>query len=156
MGRWSSYLDVPNVLILNECDPNIQLILTPTGFVFMGAGKSGKAFIVEHSKPPFHLTLAAARKLLRQVPTMPNDKTELDLCISSFLPKTFEPIREEFNLEHNRQGARYQTLLDESFPEHCLCTERLLELVAVENGLSVHDKVNRRALSIRLVGAGGQ
>jgi hypothetical protein len=60
MGRWSSYLDVPNVLILNECDPNIQLILTLTGFVFMGAGKRGKALIVEHSKPPFHVTLAAA------------------------------------------------------------------------------------------------
>jgi hypothetical protein len=87
---------------------------------------------------------------------MPNDKTELDLCISSFRQQTFEHIRKEFNLEHNRQGARYQTLLDESFPEHCLCTERLLELVAIENGLSVHDKVNRQALSIRMVGAGGQ
>jgi hypothetical protein len=115
----------------------------------MGAGKSGKALIVEHSKPPFHLTLAAAS---RQVPSMPNDKTELDLCISRFRQHTFEHIRKEFNLEHNRQGARYQTLLDESFPEHCLCTERLFELVAIENGLSVHDKVNRRALSIRLVG----
>jgi hypothetical protein len=47
-------------------------------------------------------------------------------------------------------------LLNEAFPEHCLCTGRLLELVAIENGLSVHDKVNRRALSIRLVGGGGQ
>ena len=156
-GRWSFFLSVPVVLVLNDCDPNIQLALTPTGLIFFGGGPAGRAVIVEKSSSPVHASLIEARMILRHIPTMPNDSTELDeICFSSFQNRRPEQIQQEFDLERIRQNSILKMLLSGVLPEHCLCTDKLLELTAVENGLSVHDKINRRALLIRLVGETGQ
>ena len=151
VGRWSICLSVPNIIVLNDCDPNIQLALTPGGFIFFGGGQQGQAVVIEKPGGAAQTTLKEARKIIQHIPTMPNDKTQLDeASISSFQKQN------DFQVECNFQDSFFRMLVSNAFPEHCLCTKMLIDLLAIESGLSVHDKVNRRSLSIRLVGESGQ
>eukprot|EP00961_Rhodomonas_salina_P148653 2000930-Rhodomonas_salina.1 len=78
VGRWVVYMGVPRVVIRNVCDEELCLLLTPAGFIVLGAGKNPAALRVEGGGEPEVMSVADAKRFIRHQPTQDDDPSEIE------------------------------------------------------------------------------
>lgn len=71
-------MGVPRVVIRNVCDEELCLLLTPAGFIVLGAGKNPAALRVEGGGEPEVMSVADAKRFIRHQPTQDDDPSEIE------------------------------------------------------------------------------
>ena len=184
-GRWIVGISVPYVILENKDSLEFQIALTPSGFVIMGGGDDPRGLIVDRNIMRT-TSKQEAIDFIRHHPAKPDDPTELDELaaqqntfkegVATVTAADAFGLKQEGD-EHGLSERQHQLkmqlesffesqsvvqeshadmLVQNGFRASCSLLCRLLDLLSLGRILEPAEKINRRALLVRVCGDYGK